>query len=234
MKIVFSGNAIWQLVSQSDTMTWMVYIILLLMSIGCWTIFLYKLVSWRIWNRSIKVALAHIKAADSIEDLVQISSKLSNTIPGYFLSRSLAQTKQLTGPNRKQLSDQKYDYLRDMQDQLIDSIVQQERSYLSFLSVSASIAPLLGLYGTIWGLIHAFIDISKKQAADITVVAPGVAEALMATLESLIIALPALAMYHYLFNRVIKIEQQLMTLSDYFLGVMQRLYWSHDTHENGE
>lgn len=234
MKIVFSGNAIWQLVSQSDSMTWVVYTILLLMSIGCWTIFLYKLVSWRIWNRSIKIALAHIKAADSIEDLVQISSKLSNTVPGYFLSRSLAQVKQLTGPDRKQLSDQKYDYLRAMQDQLIDGIVQQEKSYLPFLSISSSAAPLLGLYGTIWGLVHAFIDISKKQAADITVVAPGIAEALMATLESLIVALPALAMYHYLFNRVIQIEQQLTTLSDYLLGVVQRLYWSQDVSENGE
>ena len=234
MKIVFSGNAIWQLVSQSDTMTWVVYTILLLMSIGCWTIFLYKLVTWRIWNRSIKIALAHIKAADSIEDLVQLTSKLSNTVPGYFLSRSLAQIKQLTGPDRKQLSDHKYDHLRVAQDQLIDGIIQQERSYMPFLSVSASVAPLLGLYGTIWGLVHAFIDISKKQAADITVVAPGIAEALMATLESLIVAIPALAMYFYLSNRVISIEQQLMTLSDYFLGVVQRLYWSHDTHENGE
>lgn len=226
MKIVLTGNAIWQLVAQSDKMTWLILAILLGTSVICWTIFLYKIVNWRIWRRYSKTALAHVKAADSLSDLVETVTKLTNTVPGYFLGRALNQLKQLIGVEQQQLTDQKWSYLNLTLEQLIDQIILQERSYLGFLSVAAAMAPLIGLLGTIWGLIHAFIDISMKQAADITVVAPGIAEALIATMVSLLVAIPAVGMYYYLINRVMEIEQDLVRLADYFLSVTQKLYWS--------
>ena len=226
MKIVITGNAIWQLVSQSDRMTWLILGILLGTSVICWTIFLYKIVSWRIWNRYIKLALAHVKAADNLHDLIEAVTKLANTVPGYFLARAVQQLKQLIGAEQQPLSDQKWAYLNLTLEQLIDQIILQERSYLGFLSVTAAMAPLVGLLGTIWGLIHAFIDISLKQAADITVVAPGIAEALIATMVSLIVAIPAVGMYYYLTKRVMTIEQELWRLADYFLAITQKRYWS--------
>ena len=80
----------------------------------------------------------------------------------------------------------------------VDAIVVHEESYLPFLSTSAAVAPLLGLFGTVWGLIHAFMRISEKQVADITTVAPGIAEALVTTLAGLFVAIPALIMFNYL------------------------------------
>jgi biopolymer transport protein ExbB/TolQ len=81
---------------------------------------------------------------------------------------------------------------------------------------------LLGLFGTVWGLIHAFIRISEKQAADITVVAPGIAEALITTLAGLIVAIPALIMYNYLIVRVRHIETQMVQLADRIAFIAQQ------------
>ena len=70
------------------------------------------------------------------------------------------------------------------------------------LSVSAAVSPLLGLFGTVWGLVHAFVRIGELQTADIATVAPGIAEALITTLAGLMVAIPALVMYHYVANKI--------------------------------
>jgi len=82
----------------------------------------------------------------------------------------------------------------------------------------------LGLFGTVWGLVHAFIRISEKQSADITTVAPGIAEALITTLAGLLVAIPALVMYHYLMSEIRTIERQLFILADKFSFIVQKLF----------
>ena len=108
-------------------------------------------------------------------------------------------------------------------DQTVDTLVSNEESYLAVLSTSAAVSPLLGLFGTVWGLIHAFISISEKQAADIAVVAPGIAEALVTTLAGLIVAIPALIMYNYLALRIRTIEGQIVQFADKMSFIMQQL-----------
>ena len=105
--------------------------------------------------------------------------------------------------------------------QTVDTLVSNEESYLPLLSTSAAVAPLLGLFGTVWGLVHAFIRISEKQSADITVVAPGIAEALITTLAGLVVAIPALVMYNYLVVRVRQIEDQIVNLADKVSFIIQ-------------
>ncbi|NDD54489.1 hypothetical protein EBZ39_11550, partial [bacterium] len=69
----------------------------------------------------------------------------------------------------------------------------------------------------IWGLIHAFIDISQEKSADIATVAPGMAEALIVTLAGLIVAIPAMLAYYYFANQLKRYEFQLAELGDKFM-----------------
>ncbi len=82
---------------------------------------------------------------------------------------------------------------------------------------------MLGLFGTVWGLVHAFVSISQKQSADIATVAPGIAEALITTLAGLMVAIPALVMFVYLNTMVKDIEQKSMNLADRFILIAHRL-----------
>ena len=99
-------------------------------------------------------------------------------------------------------------------DGVLDDVMHQEESYVPVLSISASISTLLGLFGTVWGLIHAFVRISEKQSADIVAVAPGISEALITTIAGLFVAIPALVFSQYLMVRIRDMEYSLMTITD--------------------
>ena len=155
------------------------------------------------------------------------ASKFTNTLAGYFLSKSLSALKSLLMTERggkTELDDREWEILLHSLNQILDSVIEQEQSYLPVLSVSASVATLLGLFGTIWGLMQAFLDISTQNAADITIIAPGIAEALTTTLAGLMVAIPAMVMHHILNSRLAAIERQCVVLSDRFVSLSEKLF----------
>jgi biopolymer transport protein TolQ len=80
-------------------------------------------------------------------------------------------------------------------------IARLER-YLPFLATTASVAPFIGLFGTVWGVITAFHGIGQQGSASLAVVAPGISEALIATAAGLGAAIPAVMGYNFFVNRV--------------------------------
>ena len=122
--------------------------------------------------------------------------------------------------NKKQLTDQDKELLEGQRLSLIEDMIHDEESYLWILSLSAAVGPLVGLFGTVWGLMHAFINISEKQIADIVTMAPGIAEALLTTLGGLMLAIPTLIMFHYLQGQIREIEHMLYQISDRLDGVI--------------
>jgi len=72
------------------------------------------------------------------------------------------------------------------------------RGGMSFLATVAATAPFIGLFGTVWGIMNSFIGISKVQTTNLAVVAPGIAEALLATAVGLVAAIPAVILYNQL------------------------------------
>jgi biopolymer transport protein TolQ len=83
----------------------------------------------------------------------------------------------------------------------IDSAVAQEADNLAqrlnFLATVGSVAPFVGLFGTVWGIMNSFIGIAEEQTTNLAVVAPGIAEALLATALGLVAAIPAVVFYNH-------------------------------------
>jgi biopolymer transport protein TolQ len=77
-------------------------------------------------------------------------------------------------------------------------------SQLPFLATVVTVSPFLGLFGTVWGIMRAFIDIKTYGSAHIMVIAPGIAESLITTVIGLCVAIPAVVFYNYLVNRLRK------------------------------
>ncbi len=216
----FAGNSLWYLVKQSDPISKLVLLILFGISVLCWTVFLSKLILFYIRYRSLRKAHRQLQAVKSIDDLVLLANHFAGTIPGQLLSQCLLTLDTLL--RRQGRTMRNWDIVQYHIDQAVDALVANEESYLSTLSTSAAVAPLLGLFGTVWGLVHAFIRISEKQSADITVVAPGIAEALLTTLAGLMVAIPALIMYNYLVIRVRRVEHQIVQFADQISLIMQQ------------
>lgn len=222
---LFSGNAVWQLISQADFVTKIVLGILLIMSVICWALFFYKIIMLKLKQRQMQGALAYLKKVQSFDDVRLMAAAFIDTLPGYFLNTNLGylqSTLQLL-QGRDQKRKEALELVEHKIDQTIDEIVVNEELYLPVLASCAAVAPLLGLFGTVWGLVHAFLDISQKQTADITVVAPGIAEALITTLVGLVVAIPALLMFHYLNSQISKVERQIEHVSDRYLWHVQKV-----------
>lgn len=218
------GNSIWHLVYESDVMTWIVLIVLLILSIICWTVFLYKFLVLRIKRRQLNRAAQKMRELTSSESIMTLASSLNADMPSYFLAQNVMYMKSILATQGGQnLSTAQWDLVSNNMDRVLDDMIAHEESYLSVLSTSAAISPLLGLFGTVWGLIHAFISISQRGSADIVTVAPGIAEALITTLFGLLVAIPAMMMFNYLTSQVRSLEHSLIRLADQFGRLVQHL-----------
>jgi biopolymer transport protein ExbB len=92
-------------------------------------------------------------------------------------------------------------------------IVQSVRGGFSVLASIGAIAPFVGLFGTVWGVMNSFIGISQAQTTNLAVVAPGIAEALLATALGLVAAIPAVLFYNMFSRQMAGVRRQLHTMT---------------------
>lgn len=95
-------------------------------------------------------------------------------------------------------------------------------SHIPFLGTVASISPYIGLFGTVWGIMHSFMGLSAVKQATLQSVAPGIAEALIATAIGLFAAIPAVMAYNRLSLKVNKLEQNYVNFIDEFTTILHR------------
>jgi len=103
---------------------------------------------------------------------------------------------------------------------------QQELSRLggtlAFLATTGSSTPFIGLFGTVWGIMTSFHEIGMRGSASLTVVAPGISEALVATAAGLAVAIPAVIFYNYFSNQLMELEGAMQNFSSDFLNLVER------------
>jgi biopolymer transport protein TolQ len=95
-------------------------------------------------------------------------------------------------------------------------------SNLSFLASVGSVSPYVGLFGTVWGIMHAFIGLSNMTQVTLATVAPGIAEALVATAIGLFAAIPAVIAYNRFARDIDRIAGQLESFIEEFSNILQR------------
>ena len=93
---------------------------------------------------------------------------------------------------------------------------------LPFLATVGSISPYVGLFGTVWGIMNSFIALGEVQQATLQMVAPGIAEALIATAMGLFAAIPAVIAYNRFSSRVEKLENSYVNFMEEFASILQR------------
>ena len=109
---------------------------------------------------------------------------------------------------------------------VMDSAVAQEADglaeRLNFLATVGSVAPFVGLFGTVWGIMNSFFQIGSQQNSSLAVVAPGISEALFATAIGLFAAIPAVIAYNRFSHRVNQLEARLQRFADRFHASLSR------------
>lgn len=224
-------SPLWQVIAISDWIS--KYIILLglfILSIICTAIVIYKYLRFRKETQATQHVITQIKKAKTLSDLAFISKTFGYSTAGMLLAQSMQRLKsmidnkntQTTNSSMVKLSAPDIELLEASVNQEIDTMIMEEEYYLPILGTSSAVAPLIGLFGTIWGLIHSFISISQEKTADIATVAPGIAAALLTTLAGLTVAIPTMIAFHYFSNTLRKREALFLDISDTFLAIVKQ------------
>lgn len=108
-----------------------------------------------------------------------------------------------------------------------DDEVAAMEGNISVLATTGSTAPFIGLLGTVIGIMNSFQDIAASGSASLSVVAPGISEALFATAVGLFAAIPAVVAYNYLVNKIKKMETQLSGFNSDFLNIARRNFFKN-------
>ena len=95
-------------------------------------------------------------------------------------------------------------------------------SHVPFLATTGSAGPFIGLFGTVWGIMNSFLAIGAMKSASVATVAPGIAEALIATAIGLVAAIPAVLAYNFFLRRITVLASEMETFSKDFLNIVRR------------
>lgn len=231
-----TGQSWWVIVLGAGWVVKSVMILLLIFSVVCWGIILTKAITlsrarketqlfFDAFRESRKFSLLYAEAKQlTFSPLAQVFRA------GYGELNRLSRF-QAAHQKHREDSSQEPEYERTGMDNIIRSLQQAvtaERTRLergvNFLATTGSSAPFIGLFGTVWGIMESFRNIGIAKSASLAVVAPGIAEALIATAAGLAAAIPAVIFYNYFLGRINTISTEMDNFSSELINIIERIY----------
>jgi biopolymer transport protein ExbB len=189
----------WTMFKSADVVVKAVMIGLAFASLVTWTIFIAKMIELTVIQQKVRSALAKIADARSLAE-AQFALGSRGSVLASFLAAAMREARLSAGIS----SDAG---IKERAASSFAEIVRAEarriRLGMGLLATIGATSPFVGLFGTVWGIMNSFIGISKSQTTNLAVVAPGIAEALLATAIGLVAAIPAVIIYNH-FSRVTK------------------------------
>ncbi len=195
---------------------------LLLVSLASWSVIFGKLIGLSQIKRKNDAFEAEFWSGKNLNDLYQ---SVGNRQDGAPLERIFASgMREFMKLREKRVGDA--GALLDAARRAMRASFQREldamESNLSFLASVGSVSPYVGLFGTIWGIMHAFVGLSNLQQVTLATVAPGIAEALVATAIGLFAAIPAVLAYNRFARVIDRTAITLETFIEEFSNILQR------------
>jgi biopolymer transport protein ExbB len=198
----------WSMFLAADIIVKAVMIGLAFASLVTWTVFIAKMIELSVVQAKLRAALRKIAGARSLAE-AQFALGAKDSALSALLAAAMNEARLSAGIS----SD---DGIKERAASSFGEIVRAEgrriRIGMGLLATIGATSPFVGLFGTVWGIMNSFIGISKSQTTNLAVVAPGIAEALLATAIGLVAAIPAVIIYNH-FARVTKAYLELVSRS---------------------
>lgn len=207
------------LVAQASPVVKIVLTILVFLSLLSWTV---------IFRKAIMIARA-VRQTDEFETRFWSGTELTK------LLETANRNRETSGSEERVFAAGMNEYLKQQRSSgdVINGVSRAMRavftreldhleSGLPLLASIGSTSPYIGLFGTVWGIMNAFTGLSTLDNVSLAVVAPGIAEALVATAIGLFAAIPAVASYNYFNNRVGRLSNRMDGFSEEFLNILER------------
>jgi biopolymer transport protein TolQ len=212
---------IWDSLLAAPPLEQAVLVFLLIFSLASWTVVFSK------WNRFRQAQIANVQFLRAFRkanalDAVAVASEQFRASPlvtvfdfGYAeVERQVRSRGTLT--NKLSLE-------RSLQLGMSEEIARLERN-MNWLATTATVSPFIGLFGTVWGIIHAFQGLGQAGSASLRAVAPGISEALVATAMGLAAAIPAAVFYNYFGSTIKEFGARMEDFSLEFLNLTEQKF----------
>ncbi|CAN7480059.1 protein TolQ [Phenylobacterium sp. LjRoot219] len=208
---------------RADWVVKLVMVGLALASLWSWTVILDKSFRFAALNREANRFENEVGLGQSLEDIAAQAGER----PRHALPRMLqAALREWRDSRAKPQSDSQTAFLIQRIDRALDTIIARESARvedgLGVLAIVATASPFVGLFGTVWGIMHAFQAIAVQKNTNLTVVAPAIAEALFATAVGLIAAIPAYIAFNAFSTKAGKYAARLEGFADDLSHAIQR------------
>lgn len=201
------GSHILSLIWQADIVVKITLLILFLFSVVSWAIIIMKQRQIRSSRARVQQFLTTFWQAKTLESLMTRGAFPKSPTLNIFKTGVASLREQGTGPKNITFIQ------RDIERTTSEEIEQLEY-FVPFLATTASAAPFIGLFGTVWGILNAFFKIGAAGSSSLAVVGPHIAEALIATAVGLAAAIPAVIFYNFFVNKIRLLSRDIQQFSE--------------------
>lgn len=205
-----------------------VLIVLILLSVISWTIIVYKFIQVQRANSESERFMDFFwksKRFDAIASQVERFANSPLTIlfnEGYSELKKVVETEGKNDANSFSTDLGGFENVSRSLRRATNQEIMRLEKFMTFLATTGSTSPFIGLFGTVWGIMTAFEGIGRTGSASLAVVAPGIAEALIATAIGLVAAIPAVMAYNHFQHKIRVLVKEMDSFSTEFLNIVQR------------
>ena len=208
----------WGMYKNADIIVKIVMIGLAIASIITWTIWIAKGFEVLGAKRRLRVEIANLKKARTLKEASESATK-EGTLAHLLVQDALEEMRLSANSREKEGIKERVSFRLE---RLVAACGRNMSSGTGILATIGSTAPFVGLFGTVWGIMNSFIGIAKTQTTNLAVVAPGIAEALLATALGLVAAIPAVVIYNVFARSIAGYKAQVSDASAEVLLLVSR------------
>jgi len=217
---------VFKLIIDASIVVQLVLLILIFFSVFSWAVIFFKRKTLKTASFQSQKFLKVFRRSSDLSE-VNKASKIYRASPVAALFQAgYKELAHLTKSNQGTLPQDGLESINRALARASNQQISKLETMMSFLATTGSATPFIGLFGTVWGIMDAFLNIEVQRSASLVTVAPGIAEALIATALGLFAAIPAVIAYNYYLHRIKNISTEIEDFSLEFLSIAERLYGS--------
>lgn len=224
-----SGNII-ALISEATLVGKLTLLILLIFSVVSWAVIIFKLSEYRKAKANSQKFIQFFRKTKNFSDINRFAGSFQNNPPAVIFKYGYKELSMQLGAERSHNPNPNPNPAPINLDSVNRALMRASNSEITrlerlngFLATTASVTPFIGLFGTVWGIMSAFQQIGIQMNANLATVAPGIADALIATALGLFAAVPAVIFYNFLLGKLKVLIANMEDFTMEFINVSEKL-----------
>ena len=197
-----------------------ILLILIFFSVFSWAIIYFKSKTLRSADSQSKKFLKIFQESKNLSEVNQAAKKYQASPLAVLFRSGYKELAYQSHSSKGNISPEKLETVNRALVKTSNQEISRLEKRMSFLATTGSVTPFIGLFGTVWGIMDAFLRIGIVKSASLDTVAPGIAEALIATAAGLFAAIPAVIAYNYFLHRIKNLITEIDDFSFEFLNIV--------------